>query len=157
MQVGTAETAAVTAARGRPGAPPGDSRGTVTQNDGDSAVLTHCSASGQGQNRTADTRIFSPLLYQLSYLAEGRETSSAPTTFASGSVNGLLTLSVRSGTNRGTRFTVPFHFRLRAARSVSATGSKNSRKAFVTARNHSYDALPRCTNASSRSSRQSVG
>ena len=25
--------------------------------------------SGQGQNRTADTRIFSPLLYQLSYLA----------------------------------------------------------------------------------------
>ncbi len=28
------------------------------------------SQSGQGQNRTADTRIFSPLLYQLSYLAE---------------------------------------------------------------------------------------
>ena len=29
---------------------------------------------GQGQNRTADTRIFSPLLYRLSYLAvlEGR-------------------------------------------------------------------------------------
>jgi hypothetical protein len=27
-------------------------------------------SSGQGQNRTADTRIFSPLLYQLSYLAE---------------------------------------------------------------------------------------
>ena len=26
---------------------------------------------GQGQNRTADTRIFSPLLYQLSYLAAG--------------------------------------------------------------------------------------
>ena len=26
--------------------------------------------SGQGRNRTADTRIFSPLLYQLSYLAE---------------------------------------------------------------------------------------
>ena len=25
---------------------------------------------GQGQNRTADTRIFSPLLYQLSYLAD---------------------------------------------------------------------------------------
>ena len=24
---------------------------------------------GQGQNRTADTRIFSPLLYRLSYLA----------------------------------------------------------------------------------------
>ena len=31
--------------------------------------------NGQGQNRTADTRIFSPLLYQLSYLAAnwGRE------------------------------------------------------------------------------------
>ncbi len=29
-------------------------------------------ASGQGQNRTADTVIFSHVLYQLSYLAEGR-------------------------------------------------------------------------------------
>jgi hypothetical protein len=28
---------------------------------------------GQGRNRTTDTRIFSPLLYQLSYLAAGRE------------------------------------------------------------------------------------
>ena len=27
---------------------------------------------GQGRNRTNDTRIFSPLLYQLSYLANGR-------------------------------------------------------------------------------------
>jgi hypothetical protein len=26
---------------------------------------------GQGRNRTTDTRIFSPLLYQLSYLATG--------------------------------------------------------------------------------------
>ena len=26
--------------------------------------------NGQGRNRTADTRIFSPLLYQLSYLAQ---------------------------------------------------------------------------------------
>ena len=26
-------------------------------------------SGGQGQNRTADTRIFNPLLYQLSYLA----------------------------------------------------------------------------------------
>ena len=33
-------------------------------------ALTACPTSGQGQNRTADTRIFSPLLYQLSYLAE---------------------------------------------------------------------------------------
>jgi hypothetical protein len=30
-------------------------------------------ANGQGQNRTADTRIFSPLLYQLSYLAEAMQ------------------------------------------------------------------------------------
>ena len=29
-------------------------------------------SGGQGQNRTADTRIFSPLLYQLSYLALGK-------------------------------------------------------------------------------------
>jgi hypothetical protein len=28
---------------------------------------------GQGRNRTTDTRIFSPLLYQLSYLAAGDE------------------------------------------------------------------------------------
>ena len=28
------------------------------------------SVGGQGRNRTADTRIFSPLLYQLSYLAK---------------------------------------------------------------------------------------
>ena len=28
--------------------------------------------NGQRGNRTPDTRIFSPLLYQLSYLAEGR-------------------------------------------------------------------------------------
>ena len=31
------------------------------------------SADGQGRNRTADTRIFSPLLYQLSYLASKNE------------------------------------------------------------------------------------
>src|SRR4051794_15351466 len=30
------------------------------------------SSGGQGRNRTADTRIFSPLLYQLSYLAPYR-------------------------------------------------------------------------------------
>ena len=29
-------------------------------------------SGGQGVNRTPDTRIFSPLLYQLSYLATGR-------------------------------------------------------------------------------------
>ena len=31
--------------------------------------LQHSIYGGQGQNRTADTRIFSPLLYRLSYLA----------------------------------------------------------------------------------------
>src|SRR3954463_15768957 len=30
---------------------------------------------GQGRNRTSDTRIFSPLLYQLSYLAFGTATA----------------------------------------------------------------------------------
>jgi hypothetical protein len=30
---------------------------------------SHLNTGGQGQNRTADTRIFNPLLYQLSYLA----------------------------------------------------------------------------------------
>jgi hypothetical protein len=35
---------------------------------GHSQVLD--SVDGQGRNRTADTRIFSPLLYQLSYLAK---------------------------------------------------------------------------------------
>ena len=34
----------------------------------------------QGRNRTADTRIFSPLLYQLSYLALGSQCNSAPHT-----------------------------------------------------------------------------
>jgi hypothetical protein len=34
--------------------------------------------SGQGRNRTADTRIFSPLLYQLSYLAKNEGVSYWP-------------------------------------------------------------------------------
>ncbi len=29
-----------------------------------------CKESGQGRDRTADTRIFSPVLYRLSYLSE---------------------------------------------------------------------------------------
>jgi hypothetical protein len=33
--------------------------------------ITSCFNGGQGQNRTADTGIFSPLLYRLSYLAIG--------------------------------------------------------------------------------------
>ena len=41
-----------------------------------------CCLSGQGRSRTADTRIFSPLLYQLSYLASTnlRSLSHAPYT-----------------------------------------------------------------------------
>ena len=39
-----------------------DQSGTVANANGERD-------GGQGQNRTADTRIFSPLLYQLSYLA----------------------------------------------------------------------------------------
>src|ERR1019366_8078327 len=38
------------------------------------AVWTLC-LSGQGRDRTADTRIFSPLLYQLSYLAKSAKSS----------------------------------------------------------------------------------
>jgi hypothetical protein len=32
---------------------------------------------GQGRNRTTDTRIFNPLLYQLSYLAEALQYSAS--------------------------------------------------------------------------------
>jgi hypothetical protein len=35
-------------------------------------------SGGQGQNRTADTRIFNPLLYRLSYLAISRPISRHP-------------------------------------------------------------------------------
>ena len=34
-------------------------------------------SGGQGRNRTTDTRIFSPLLYQLSYLAVSEPTADA--------------------------------------------------------------------------------
>src|SRR6266446_1550122 len=47
-----------------------DNRGTMDRIGGNRLSLNRCASSGQGQNRTADTRIFSPLLYQLSYLAE---------------------------------------------------------------------------------------
>jgi hypothetical protein len=33
------------------------------------ADVSYCFKGGQGRNRTTDTRIFSPLLYRLSYLA----------------------------------------------------------------------------------------
>ena len=33
-------------------------------------VVSRCWVSGQGRNRTGDTWIFSPLLYQLSYLTK---------------------------------------------------------------------------------------
>jgi hypothetical protein len=39
-------------------------------NAGPGMLVSCCDVNGQGQNRTADTRIFSPLLYQLSYLAD---------------------------------------------------------------------------------------
>ncbi len=35
-------------------------------------ILWEVSDGGAGRNRTADTRIFSPLLYQLSYRAFGK-------------------------------------------------------------------------------------
>ena len=40
-------------------------------------VVTH-GIGGQGRNRTIDTRIFSPLLYQLSYLAAVRNGGEPP-------------------------------------------------------------------------------
>ena len=39
------------------------------------ACMWHVCNGGQGQNRTADTRIFSPLLYRLSYLAGAANTT----------------------------------------------------------------------------------
>jgi hypothetical protein len=41
------------------------------------AVASTLPYSGQGGNRTPDTRIFSPLLYQLSYLASAGSCSGA--------------------------------------------------------------------------------
>src|SRR5437588_6874176 len=38
---------------------------------------TPCRSGGWGRNRTADTRIFSPLLYRLSYPAKGKEVNLA--------------------------------------------------------------------------------
>jgi hypothetical protein len=40
-------------------------------------ALTCLNCGGQGRDRTADTRIFSPLLYQLSYLAPFSEFQSS--------------------------------------------------------------------------------
>ena len=48
----------------------GHTWGTPTKKRRRWTPLSLYESSGQGQNRTADTRIFSPLLYQLSYLAE---------------------------------------------------------------------------------------
>ena len=50
----------------------GTSRATASRPlslQGKSEQLTGFRIGGQGWNRTSDTRIFSPLLYQLSYLA----------------------------------------------------------------------------------------
>jgi hypothetical protein len=45
----------------------------LSENIATSADNVHLLIGGQGRNRTADTRIFNPLLYQLSYLAEEAE------------------------------------------------------------------------------------
>ena len=58
---------------GRPSRRRGTIGGATRQDDEVHRSPTSCEASGQGQNRTADTRIFSPLLYQLSYLAGRRK------------------------------------------------------------------------------------
>ena len=46
-------------------------REAENQRDSQELVVYLVDIGGQGRNRTTDTRIFSPLLYQLSYLAAG--------------------------------------------------------------------------------------
>jgi hypothetical protein len=46
--------------------------GPVGKGNKKRSVLADHSLSGQGENRTPDTRIFSPVLYQLSYLSGRR-------------------------------------------------------------------------------------
>ena len=48
---------------------------------GSSPCVANDIYGGQGRGRTADTRIFSPLLYQLSYLAAPRAISDKSTNF----------------------------------------------------------------------------
>src|SRR2546430_3208130 len=57
--------------------------------------------SGQGQNRTADTRIFSPLLYQLSYLAGSsrHRTYQVECYGGSGAVSSRLPITSIAGVN----------------------------------------------------------
>ena len=45
------------------------------------ALQLSCKANAQSRNRTSDTRIFSPLLYQLSYLGKIAGTGFEPVTF----------------------------------------------------------------------------
>ncbi len=48
-----------------------DSNPQLSPWQGDTLPLSHFRSGGQTRNRTRDTRIFSPLLYRLSYLAIG--------------------------------------------------------------------------------------
>ena len=53
---------------------------------------------GQGRNRTTDTRIFSPLLYQLSYLAFLRRMAAdAPPTYWRGGIKAAAFGGVKLG------------------------------------------------------------
>ena len=47
-------------------------------------------SGGQGRSRTADTRIFSPLLYQLSYLAPRTNVRGAIYTGSAGSLQAAI-------------------------------------------------------------------
>src|SRR6185437_14534802 len=64
--------------------------------------------SGQGRNRTADTRIFSPLLYHLSYLAEPPKLISTQQ-LPQAALRDELPTSGHSGTNSGTRCSRTLH------------------------------------------------
>jgi hypothetical protein len=58
--------------------PGGLIRATENQRDSQELVVYLVDIGGQGRNRTTDTRIFSPLLYQLSYLAAGERVRIRP-------------------------------------------------------------------------------
>ena len=60
------------ASSGTPPVPAGSHHSRKVQFRYNRELCGGLSANGQRGNRTPDTRIFSPLLYQLSYLASGR-------------------------------------------------------------------------------------
>ncbi len=84
-------------------------------------------ASGRGRGRTADTRIFSPLLYQLSYLTRTSETL-ALMGFVVFAARGRLAVSgnytrINLDTARQAAAAVPYRQGRKAAQTSSAYGN----------------------------------